>query len=81
MKVEEFYKEFTDKNNDNTDKSTRELLYQMMEEYADHKQCNIHTVMKQRELLIAYGEKLEIRSLYLEGVTLDKFTDDFISNL
>ncbi len=45
MKVEEFYENFTDVNNNNRKgKSARELLYQMMEEYADHKQLNIGIV-------------------------------------
>jgi len=47
MKAEEFYKDFTDRNNPDINrkgKSTRELLYQMMEEYADHKKLNIGVV-------------------------------------
>jgi hypothetical protein len=42
---------------------------------------NLCVVSQQRELLIAYGEELEGRSLYLEGTTLDKFTDEYLSNL
>jgi hypothetical protein len=42
---------------------------------------SIYDVSQQRELLIAYGEELEGRSLYLEGTTLDKFTDEYLSNL
>jgi hypothetical protein len=45
------------------------------------KNLSLSGVSQQRELLIAYGEELEGRSLYLEGTTLDKFTDEYLSNL
>jgi hypothetical protein len=56
------------------------LLHQDYRE-AIRKPLNIPDVSQQRELLIAYGEELEGRSLYLEGTTLDKFTDEYLSNL
>lgn len=45
------------------------------------KKLRLGGVVNQRELLIAYGQELEGRSLYLEGTTLDEFTDKYISNL